>query len=410
MTADQILMNALSSTTLLDTAENDDEAVAIADMIAEIIDCTVHSFNADDADPDELTEKTVRRIRLILPEHGYEEAVAERIAEETRQAITRIIADNEETENGNVLLWQDEPATEFIGESSVRADETDGESFGSSTKKDGTDDDDLTEFEINYREMVDKLTRKYPDAGFYGLIISKHSCVNDDVYSEEEAMEIIREFIVEAAESFDRTNYETQVHSVRKCFDLILRKHDYPAAKLIDGEQEIVTDLCLAKIECCENEFEEETDKGLYDPKEIIPAGRNDMSTLDMAFVFATVPYDVSDADLLRSLGVNYDYEHNHMCTRFARQATLGKGPYSRLAPNLSARSTYNHLTNPRSFLWIATVMGIHENLIIKAYKEMQAGKTASGMCGIIRKIIPFDMILCQAQERMDEMAEEINN
>ena len=52
--------------------------------------------------------------------------------------------------------------------------------------------------------------------------------------------------------------------------------------------------------------------------------------------------------------------------------------------------------------------MGIHEDLIRKAYQEMQSVMTFAAKCGIIRKIIPFDMILDQARELLDEMEEDV--
>ena len=378
MTADQIIMNALSSTALLDLVKPEDETAAAAEMIAEIIDCTVRSFPEGEADTEELTEKMVRRIRLILPEHGFEETVTEQIAEEARLAVVQItgIADAaiEET-----------------------AEDPSGEDEGT---------EESTEFELRYGEMLDKLSVKYPDAAFFGQIIGQHSCLEEQYCTDDEALEIIRDFILQASETFDRTNYETEVLSIRKCFDSVLGCRNCPAARLVDGEQEIVTDLCLTRIAFSEELAEEEAEQGLHDPAETVYVGSDDIKTLDMAYVFATVPYDVRDVDFLRNLGINYDYEHNHMSTWFAAQITRGKGHYFRVAPNLSARYAYNHLTNPRSLLWIATVMDIHEDLILRACREMQTGRTSSGKCGIIRRFIPFDMILCQARERLAELAE----
>lgn len=268
-------------------------------------------------------------------------------------------------------------------------------------------EEEMSGFAKELFDMVEKMTDDYPRAGVYGNLIIQHSCLNDERFSEDEVRDIVRDFVILAEEEFDWTDYGTRMDSVKDIFEKVMEKHDYPDELTEEGKPEIVQIYLLDRIDDNVYFGEQEAADGEYDPDDVRPVGENDMDTVDMAMVFACVVYDPMDVEACRTLGMDYDYEHHHMAQWFSGQVNLGEGKYSRKIPNLSARTTYNRLTDPNAFLWIAIVMGIHEDLINKACREMQAGTTYSAKCGIFRKIIPFDMILDQARDDLEAMVME---
>ena len=263
-------------------------------------------------------------------------------------------------------------------------------------------EEEMSGFAKELYDMLEEMTDDYPQAQVYGSIIMQHSCLNDDRFPDDEVKEIVRDFAVMAEDEFDWTDYGTRMDSVRTIFEKVMEKHGYPDELIEEGKPEIVLYYLLDRIDDNVLFGEQEAADGEYDPEDVRPVGENDMDTVDMAAVFAYAVYDPMDVELCRGLGVDYDYEHHHMTDWFSGQVNLGEGKYSRKVPNLSARTAYNRLNDPDSFLWIAVVMGIHEDLINKAYQAMQAEKTNSARCGIFRKIIPFDMILDQAMDELE--------
>ncbi len=369
-TADQFLMNILASTSLLGMGKNDEESDAIVEMITEIIDCTVRSCPEGDVDAEELFGKMIGRLKLIMAEHGYDGQTVNKVAEEAEAAM-----------DAEAEIMDEEP------------------------DEDGADPEP-TEFELKYEKLLKKL--KTADKEFYGYVIMNHFCIQDEeLYPEDEALEIVRDFIVCASGKLPASDYGADILALRQCFTEVMNRHHYPEEKMPEALEEIIRLYLNATIEAFETTYEEEANSGLYDPEEIRQPGSNDLDTVELARLFADIPYQKEDEDFCREIEVDYDYEHHHMTNWFSCHITLGKGHYSRRIPDFSARSTYNHLTNPNSFLWIATVMGVPHDLIRKAYSDMKVGKTYSGMCGVIRKLIPFDMILDLAIPMLEGDEEE---
>lgn len=269
-------------------------------------------------------------------------------------------------------------------------------------------EEEISEFEARVDEMLGKMEQQgYEFAFYFGKMIAQHSCIDNEMYTDEEALDIIRDFVIETNSNFVNNDYEVWLHTVRNCFARVVCKHHYPEELMDEAKIEMDAYTCLRRIDTNEEIFDEEAESGRYNPDDIKPLADDDMDTMDLATIFATIPYDCENEDFCDELGFSYDYEHHHMSQWFSTQITLGQGNYSRKVPNFSGRTTYNHLLDPNGFLWIATVMGIHEDLIRKAHHEMQAVKTFSAKCGIIRKIIPFDMILDQARDLLEELLQE---
>lgn len=123
----------------------------------------------------------------------------------------------------------------------------------------------------------------------------------------------------------------------------------------------------------------------------VIPAGENDIDTLEFAAYLALqTPYD--DDNLLADF---YTHEAFHTPRWFAYQALAGGSAYGqRTAQNRSSRQTYNKLRNPCSLVWTAHVLGEDDDTVISAINAAHAaGSNLSSQCSAVRKIIPFDRI-----------------
>lgn len=90
-----------------------------------------------------------------------------------------------------------------------------------------------------------------------------------------------------------------------------------------------------------------------------------------------------------------YTSEKAHMCIWFMSQETTGSGSYTRIAPNSSARTTYNRLLCPGGMLWIAEVLGEEpERLKAAAKSAREAEKKYWRNRGQgFRDVIPFERI-----------------
>lgn len=397
MSVTKIVIDTLMATSLSSGIKDAEDAERISAIMRKIIDEIYAIFPNDKADQASLETALLQKLNTILPQNGYGFDTTIKIGLEARMALKDIYRALANEQDENIPASAKEETEE---------EHEDNDAEDAKEDDEGNDEDELSEFELQVKEMLDKLSDKYSDAFYFGTLILPHSCIENEMYTDSEALDIIRDFVIETDRCFDPTDYATWIRSVRKCFENVLVKHHYPKTLIPDAKIEMDVKVCLRRIETNLDIFDEEVNSGRYDPDDIKPIDDDDMRTVDLATIFATIPYDPEDEEFCKTIDVEYDYDHHHMATWFSGQITLGEGNYSRRIPNISARTTYNHLTNPYSFLWIATVMGIHHDLIRKAYNEMQSGKTFSAKCAIIRKLIPFDMILCQAQEILDEQEE----
>ena len=106
--------------------------------------------------------------------------------------------------------------------------------------------------------------------------------------------------------------------------------------------------------------------------------------------------YSISD-EYNKSYGqvhrVMWDNQREHMVTWFKSQNTEGEGSFTRLVSNPSSKTTYNRLRCSEALLWIAEAVGVDNNIVKRAAQEAREMDNPKKRSGVIRKIIPWDMI-----------------
>lgn len=124
-----------------------------------------------------------------------------------------------------------------------------------------------------------------------------------------------------------------------------------------------------------------------------IEVGQNDFHNTEMAAVFAHLPPQPETAAWLQIIDVSWTYDQLHMVTWFSGQLSLGSGKYSRSRPNHSAKVTYERLVNPYSLLWIAAALGVEQDIVVNACREMDGYVSWRAKCGVVRRAIPWKRI-----------------
>lgn len=239
-------------------------------------------------------------------------------------------------------------------------------------------------------------------AAMITLMLSDISFLQDEsLYPDDEYLQVIKEFRSFAEDYFDNTSYLTERQSIEECFVSVVTKHHFPEDKLPEAIDEAVVGYIELRIEDRLRTAEEENWQG-----ELPPLAEDDIDTVDMAYLFAYIPYIKEDDDFCQSIGVTYDYDQLHMAVWFSGQVTLGSGNYSRRIPNPSAKQTYNRLLNPYSLLWIGTALGEDKEILRKAAEEMETKDSFAGKCGVVRKYVPFSRIYELASALLSEEAE----
>lgn len=221
-------------------------------------------------------------------------------------------------------------------------------------------------------------------------------------YSDEEIVQMMKEFKEYAENDFDHTDYLTERQSIEECFISVVKNHHYPEEKYPEAVDGLVVRYCEYRIQGQLDIAKRENYQG-----ELPALGENDLDTVDMAYLFARIPYIKEDDEFCESIGVTYDYDQLHMSVWFSAQVTMKKGPYSRSVPNHSARTTYNRLLNPYSLLWICTILGEDKELLRKAAEEMETKGSPASKCAVIRKYVPFDRVLELAKAIMKPAEED---
>ena len=210
----------------------------------------------------------------------------------------------------------------------------------------------------------------------------------DEVFDDETYLR----FSKDAAEAANRVRYDVPYNEIINMavteYEELLKQYNYPKdmiplsiyfmfREFLNGRIAVFNQLSL-------NEGS---------PEEIPEMPEGDIDNLTMATIFANLPPQPEIADYLEEISVGYDYDHLHMVTWFSAQTTHGSGHYSRGKQNFSAKTTYNHLLNPYSLMWIAAALEEDPNVVKKAAEEAEKVKTFAEKCGVVRKIIPFSRI-----------------
>lgn len=248
-------------------------------------------------------------------------------------------------------------------------------------------------------EISDKINQILDDeedvfaAYITGVCLGNIPAFGADRYSDEELLQITRDLLA-CAKSDRLTKGFLQEHDyVERVFSTVLQKHNYPADQLAETVR-------ITYVHYLEVSIQEQIDLG----KEQSPDWQepslpeSDAHVIPFAEVLAHIPYNQDAKAFCESIGVTYDYEQLHMVRWFASQMTLGQGAYGRETPNPSARLTYNRLRDANSLLWISTVLGVDRNLIRQAAEKAGEKRQGAGPCGIVRQLIPFDVLLPLAQ------------
>ena len=203
-------------------------------------------------------------------------------------------------------------------------------------------------------------------------------------------------FMKIAHNTFRWDDYLIARTTAEKTFRQFFEQQHYPEDLWEEALEGFIVSFFNQNID--ENQFEwEDANPDMEYPE----APEDDIDNLYLARVFSVIPFKAENEAFCQSIGVRYHYEQLHMCVWFSGQITNGSGHYSRDEINYSARTTYNRLLNPYSLLWIGVVMGADKAELKAAAEEMAGKKTNAAKCGIVRKHVPFDVILQLYQKMM---------
>ena len=245
---------------------------------------------------------------------------------------------------------------------------------------------------------------------YYDLLLTVEACAfnpcltgEDSPYGEEEHLQIVREFSEQGLRCVDWTDYRTRRASVETCFRTVMQRHGLAGEEL----DRLTRASLVILFELTINEAIQIWKEEGHSPDEEIPLPEDDVDVIDLARVLAHVEPVPADEAFCREIGVDYHYEQLHMVSWISSQITLGGGHYRRSEPNCSGRVTYNRLLNPRSLLWIGTVLGADREVLRQAAREAEGKKTNAARCGIVRRHVPFDDLLPGFLARWDELYPE---
>lgn len=226
-----------------------------------------------------------------------------------------------------------------------------------------------------------------------------------DLQDDSVYVEAFSAFMDISQDIFRWGDYYEARSTAEKAFRILYQQQNYPP----DGEDE-ATDNFIVSF------FQAKIDEHIFAWEDQHPGQEylqtistvDDIDVVDLAqlFSFARMHRKADDKAFCESIGVNYDFEQLHMCDWFSSQITNGSGQYSRADVNTSARTAYNRLRNPRSLLWIAVIMGVDQNTLRAAVKEMHDKKTDAAKCGVVRKHVPFDAIHSLYQDMINVQGE----
>ena len=261
---------------------------------------------------------------------------------------------------------------------------------------------------MDMEKAIDNIMAQYADytdaimfMSFINEVFSKVFREQLRLTSDEDYVRAVETFMKIEHEIFHWNDYLKARTTAEKAFRLFYEQQHYPKDKL----DIIVTDFIISFFNAC-------IDDNLFQwmdahPNEEYPAPpEDDIDNLTMARAFSCISYREEDEAFCESIGVRYHYEQLHMCCWFSGQLTNGFGKYSRNEANYSARSTYNHLRNEHSLLWIGVVLGADKNELKAAAAEMKGLKSIAAQCGAVRRHVPFDVILSLFQKLMEDTAE----
>lgn len=101
--------------------------------------------------------------------------------------------------------------------------------------------------------------------------------------------------------------------------------------------------------------------------------------------------------------------QRDHMGTWFEQQRTLGSGAYSREAPNLSARRTWNRLLHAAGMIWIAEALGAPADRVQAAADAALREPDVRRRCAAVREVLPWDLIYQLAVTRQPPRRSRVN-
>ncbi|MDO5724349.1 MAG: hypothetical protein Q4P33_08165 [Flaviflexus sp.] len=119
-----------------------------------------------------------------------------------------------------------------------------------------------------------------------------------------------------------------------------------------------------------------------------------DFDVRTFANLLETMPENRPMSDAMAGLEEEwYSSQREHMCSWFREQVGVEAETYTRKEPNLSARTTYQRLSDGPAMIWLAEVLGVDEELIASATTEVEAEPSTRRHCGIIRRYIPWELL-----------------
>lgn len=118
---------------------------------------------------------------------------------------------------------------------------------------------------------------------------------------------------------------------------------------------------------------------------------KKDISTLDLAYLFASLPPQPDIVEFLDTLDIRYCSCHIRSVTWFAEQILSGDDENQ--IPNYSAKKAYSELLAPEDLLWIAAALGEKNAILEMAWNESFKRSSLELRCNTLRSYIPFDRI-----------------
>lgn len=261
---------------------------------------------------------------------------------------------------------------------------------------------------MNLQQRVNRMLEKIdrPMAWFWAAVITGHECVcEDDLYTDRECFDIIREFTETATETIDASDDATVLTETENCLKTVLSAHQYPEERMEDACTRIRSLFLEERVQNIEDEAgSDETEDG-----DIITPGIYDLHNLELAYLFADMPRRKEDDAFFERLGISGDAEQIRATVRFAEQILPENGAGKPRCPNLSGEIAYGRIRRPESLLWMLTVLGEDRKVILELYRKIHEGGPASPAerCAAIRKAVPFARIYDLAYEFFFEEAEE---
>lgn len=102
---------------------------------------------------------------------------------------------------------------------------------------------------------------------------------------------------------------------------------------------------------------------------------------------------DQYELDRPQKTGAWWSSQQEHMVKWFGNQDSLGSGAFTRQTANTSAKITYNRLSCPAAFVWMAEALGEDPDVVQAAADTARDEPNARKRPGLLRRHLPWERI-----------------